>query len=219
MGTVMYTNVIDAFSFLTLGITFLIICTRKLNDIVMLLAVQAILLAGLTTVVAFASGITHIYFAAVATLLVKGVLVPAVLLYILKKIEVVPKVESFIGIRAGIMIGLVLVMISFYVAGPDLISGSPFTHNGVPISVSLVLLGLFIMISRKKALMQVVGLITMENGLFLLPVSTTYGMPLMVELGIFFDLLVGVIIMGVLAFRINQTFDTINTDKLNKLKG
>lgn len=215
----MYTQLIDALSFATLAVTFLILCCHRLKDIVLLLTVQAVMLAGVSAVVASVSGIMHVYFAAGITLVVKGILIPAVLLYILKKIVVAPKVESFFSMRASLVISLILVIISYYVAGPDLISEGPLTKNGLPISVSLALIGLFIMVSRKKALMQVIGLITMENGLYLMTVSATYGMPLMVEIGIFFDLLVGVIIMGVLAYRINQTFDTINTDKLNNLKG
>lgn len=214
-----HSQLIDVLSFMTLAVTFSILCSRKLGNIFLLLSVQAILLSGISGIVAFASNITHVYFAAAITLFVKGLLVPAVLFYTLRKIVVVPKVESFLSTRTGIVIGIILVIISFYVTEPDLIAGNPLTKNGLPIAISLVLIGLFLMISRKKALMQVVGLITMENGLYLMTVSTTYGMPLMVELGIFFDLLVGVIIMGVLTYRINQTFDTINTEKLNNLKG
>lgn len=219
MAPSMYIQLIDTLSFAVLAITCVVLCCRRLSDIVLLLTVQAVLLAGISGVVAYVSGITHVYFAAGITVLVKGILVPVVLFHILKKIVVLPKVESFFSMRTSIVISLILVIISFYVAGPDLIADSPLTKNGLPVSISLVLIGLFIMVSRKKALMQVVGLITMENGLYLMTVSTTYGMPLMVEIGIFFDLLVGVIIMGILAYRINQTFDTINTDKLNNLKG
>lgn len=215
----MYTQLIDVLSFAALAVTFFILCCRRLSDIVLLLAVQAMVLAGVSAVVASYSGIAHVYFAAGITLFVKGILIPLVLLSILKKIAVIPKVESFFSMRTSIVISIILIIISFYVAGPDLITDSPLTKNGLPVSVSMVLIGLFIMVSRKKALMQVVGLITMENGLYLMTVSTTYGMPLMVEIGMFFDLLVGVIIMGVLTYRINQTFDTINTDKLNNLKG
>jgi hydrogenase-4 component E len=85
--------------------------------------------------------------------------------------------------------------------------------------MSLVSIGLFIMISRKKALMQMLGILIMENGLFLGAISLTYGMPLLVELGIFFDVLIGVLIMGILIFRINKTFESIDTDVLKTLIG
>lgn len=215
----MYSQLINVLSFITLALTFSIICSSRLRNIFLLLSVQAILLAGITGLVAYVSMITHIYFAAVITLFVKGLLVPAVLLYTLRKISVVNRVESFFSTRFNIVIAIILMIISFHVTEPDLISENPLAGSGLPIAISLVLIGLFLMISRKKALMQVVGIITMENGLYLMTVSTTYGMPLLVELGIFFDLLVGVIIMGILAYRINQTFDTINTAKLNNLKG
>ncbi len=215
----MYSQLIDVLSFVTLAITFSVICSRRLRNVFILLSLQAILLSGITGLVAFVSNIKHIYFAAAITLFVKGFLVPAVLLYTLRKISVINRVESFFSTRLNIVIAIILMIISFYVTEPDLLSQNPLARNSLPIAISLVLLGLFIMISRKKALMQVVGIITMENGLYLMTVSTTYGMPLLVELGMFFDLLVGVIIMGILAYRINKTFDTINTAKLNNLKG
>lgn len=214
-----YSQLIDALSFIALAVTFSIICSRSLRNTFLLLSVQAILLAGITGFVAYFSMMNHIYFAALITFFVKGFLVPGVLLFTLRKIAVVPKVEIFLNMRINIIIAIILMIISFYVVTPDLLLGNPLARNGLPIATSLVLLGLFIMISRKKALMQVVGLITMENGLYLMTVSTIYGMPLLVELGMFFDLLVGVIIMGILSYRINQTFDTINTAKLNKLRG
>jgi hydrogenase-4 component E len=74
------------------------------------------------------------------------------------------------------------------------------------------------MISRRKAITQIMGLMVMENGLFLAAIATSYGMPLIVELGVFFDVLVAVLIMGIFAFRINQTFDTVDTGILRRLR-
>ena len=79
--------------------------------------------------------------------------------------------------------------------------------------------GLGLMIVRKKALSQIAGLIIMENGVYLAALVATLGLPIAVELGVFFDLLVGVLLLGVFAYRINQTFDTINTDRLRALRG
>jgi hydrogenase-4 membrane subunit HyfE len=85
--------------------------------------------------------------------------------------------------------------------------------------VAMLLIGLLVMTTRKLALMQIAGFIIMENGLFLTGVGTTIGMPLVVELGIFLDMLIGVLIMGMLVFRINRNFDSINTEKLRNLRG
>jgi hydrogenase-4 component E len=82
-----------------------------------------------------------------------------------------------------------------------------------------MLISLFTMVTRKKALMQVIALVSMDNGLYLAGIIATLGLPLFVEIALFFDLLVGVIIMGVFAFRINQTFETVNTDRLRQLRG
>jgi hydrogenase-4 component E len=82
----------------------------------------------------------------------------------------------------------------------------------------MILIGLFIMMTRKKGVTQIVGLLTMENGLFLSGLSITYGMPLIVEVGIFFDILVAAMILGVFVYRINQTFETINVDALRSLR-
>jgi len=85
--------------------------------------------------------------------------------------------------------------------------------------MSLIFIGPFIMISRKTAMTQVLGILIMENGLFLGAIALTSGMPLIVEIGIFFDLLVAVLVMGIMVFRINKTFETIDTDALKTLMG
>ena len=82
----------------------------------------------------------------------------------------------------------------------------------------MMLIGLFIMMTRKKGVTQIIGLLTMENGLFLSGLAITYGMPLIVEVGIFFDIMVAAMILGVFVFRINQTFETINIDELRSLR-
>jgi hydrogenase-4 component E len=86
-------------------------------------------------------------------------------------------------------------------------------------AVALVLTGAFLMVSRRKALMQVIGLLVLENGIFLAALTTTFGMPLVIEIGIFFDLLMGVLMMGLFVFRIRDTFDHLDVSKLRRLRG
>jgi hydrogenase-4 component E len=83
----------------------------------------------------------------------------------------------------------------------------------------VVFIGMFMMISRRKAITQMVGLLMMENGLFLGIISTTYGMPLIVEIGIFFDVFMAVLIMGIFAYRINRSFETLDTTFMRRLRG
>lgn len=219
MSTLIATNIIDSLSVMMLISSFFVVANRRLSHIVPIISFQALLLSLISATVAYATRIEHIYVVALLTFLVKSLLVPVVLLYVLKKIVVLDKVEAICTAKVTILSCLLLVIVAFYVTEPIIKTAKVLTQNSLPVSISLILIGLFIMITRKKALMQVIGLITMENGLYLTAISTTYGMPLIVELGIFFDLLVGVIIMGILSYRINQAFDSINTDKLQKLKG
>ena len=85
--------------------------------------------------------------------------------------------------------------------------------------MSLFLIGFYMMITRRKAIMQVLALLSLENGLFLAAISLTYGMPLIVELGIFFDLLVAVMVIGILVYRIQETFESMDVSKLSRLRG
>ena len=86
-------------------------------------------------------------------------------------------------------------------------------------AVSLILTGAFLMVSRKKALMQMLGLLVLENGIFLAALITTFGMPLVIEIGIFFDILIGLLLMGIFTFRISDTFEHLDVSKLRRLRG
>ena len=85
--------------------------------------------------------------------------------------------------------------------------------------VALILTGAFLMVSRNKALMQMLGLLVLENGIFLAALTTTFGMPLVIEIGIFFDVLIGLLLMGIFTFRIRDTFDHLDVSKLRRLRG
>jgi hydrogenase-4 component E len=92
-------------------------------------------------------------------------------------------------------------------------------HNALAVAISLFLIGFFMMINRRKALTQVLALLSLENGLFLAAISLTYGMPLIVELGISFDVLVAVMVLGILVYRIRESFESMDVSKLRRLRG
>jgi len=92
-------------------------------------------------------------------------------------------------------------------------------HNTLAVAVSLFLIGFFMMLNRRKAVTQVLALLSLENGLFLAAISLTYGMPLVVELGVFFDLLVATMVLGILVYRIRETIDSMDVSKLRRLRG
>jgi hydrogenase-4 component E len=92
-------------------------------------------------------------------------------------------------------------------------------HNTLAVAISVFLIGFFMMINRRKALTQVLALLTLENGIFLAATCLTYGMPLIVELGVFFDVLVAVLVLGILVYRIRESFESMDVSKLRRLRG
>jgi len=198
--------------------TFMMLGSTRLYSCVRAFGIQSFLLACVAGIVAISTGKIDIYIVAILTLLIKAAIIPYIFIYIIREIKVKREVELYVSVSLSLIIGGVLVVISYYLIRSINIM-SELSSLSLSASMSLVSIGLFIMISRKKAIMQMLGILIMENGLFLGAISLTYGMPLLVELGIFFDVLIGVLIMGILIFRINKTFESIDTDMLKTLIG
>jgi hydrogenase-4 component E len=200
-------------------LSLMIVGQSRIGASIRLYTFQSTNLALLCFAVGYFEQEFSLYWVGLLTLVIKVVLIPTVLLYIVNKIKVAREVEQLIGAPSSLIISAALIGLSYYTTHPILKDLSVITKDCLPVSIALVLIGLLIMIGRKKAVMQIVGLLIMENGIFLAALATTLGMPLAVELGIFFDLLVGALIMGILVYHINQTFETIDVDKLTRLKG
>lgn len=132
--------------------------------------------------------------------------------------KVTHDVEPLISNSLSLIIsGIIIAIVYSAISKGVFVTG--FSENTLQISIAVILISLFIMISRKKAITQVIGLLFMENGLFLAGFSLTYGMPLIIEVGIFFDMLMGVIILGIFTVQIKKIFASTDLDKLTKLKG
>ena len=200
---------------------FLIVSSRSLVFYVRLFALQSFLLGLVAFMVVVGYGETHILIAAILTIAVKAVVIPASLSKIIDKIKVHKEIDFNINITTSLLICALLVILADSVGRPILeaqrLSGLPVSRV-LPASIAMIMIGMFIMIARKQAVSQIIGLLTMENGLFLSGLSITYGMPMIVEIGIFFDIFVAVLILGVFVYRINQTFDTINIDTIRRLR-
>jgi hydrogenase-4 component E len=200
---------------------FLIVSSRSLAFYVRLFALQSFLLGLVAFMVVIGYGEYHILIAAVLTILVKAVLIPAALSKIIDRIKVHKEIDFNINITTSLLVCALLVILADSVGRPILeaqrLGGLPVSRV-LPASIAMIMIGMFIMIARKQAVSQIIGLLTMENGLFLSGLSITYGMPLIVEIGIFFDIFLAVLILGVFVFRINQTFDTINIDTIRRLR-
>ncbi len=176
------------------------------------------LLSSLIAVVAVVVGEGHLYIAALLTLTTKGILIPLFLRRIVRQMRVTHEVVPYISNSVSLAISGILVAV-VYASLREGIFVTGFSRNVLQISLAVILISLFIMITRKKALTLVVGLLFMENGLFLAGFALTFGMPTIIELGVLFDMLMGVIILGIFAVQIKRAFASADLDKLTVLKG
>ncbi|MBU7006518.1 NADH-quinone oxidoreductase subunit K [Phosphitispora fastidiosa] len=203
----------------TIATSFMVVGGRRLDTAIKVAVAQAVLLAGVTATLGWATGNKEIYIAALLTVVVKAVIIPYILRKVVGRVVACREVKSYINVKMSFVICAGLIIIAYSVTGRIMGPNAGIISEALPAAISLILIGLFVMITRKLAVMQIMGLIIMENGIFLAGVGTTHGMPLVVELGIFLDVLIGVLIMGILAFRINRSFDTIDTENLKNLRG
>jgi hydrogenase-4 component E len=114
---------------------------------------------------------------------------------------------------------VVIMIVVSYAAVRSYAFGIRVPEDALAAAVSLILTGAFLMVSRRKALMQMLGLLVLENGIFLAALTTTFGMPLIIEMGILFDVLIGLLLMGIFAFRIRDTFEHLDVSRLRRLRG
>jgi hydrogenase-4 component E len=211
-------QLVDLCSALLLLTCFGIVAQRRLSACVDLFALQSGFLALTATVVAFLTGIHHIYVAAALTVVIKIVVIPRILKQVIERLNVTRELVMNVNIPAGLLICGGLVMLAFSISQPIIPLGFLLTRDSLAIALAIVLIGFFTMIARKKAVTQVIGFLVMENGLFLGATAAAYGMPLIVELGVFFDVLVGALIIGIYTHRLQDAFDTVDTSKLTTLK-
>jgi hydrogenase-4 component E len=215
---------IEAFSiidFISVGILLTAVTLNAFKSIesyVKSYTINSWLLSALIAVVAVVVGETHLYVAAFLTLATKGVLIPLFLRRIVHHMRVTHEVQPYISNTLSLVGSAILVAV-VYASLKEGIFVTGFSKNVLQISIAVILISLFIMITRKKALTMVIGLLFMENGLFLAGFSLTFGMPTMIELGVLFDMLMGVIILGIFAIQIKRAFATTDLDKLSVLKG
>jgi len=204
---------------LMLVVQLLLIAQRMLLTSIRLFAIQSLLLATIAAVVAYYHNASHVYAVAVLTLVGKVILLPWLLKRLVHRIQIHQEIEPVLNAPSSMLICGGLTLLGYVVARP-FTSLERLGNNTLASALTLLLTGFFLMINRRTALTQVLALLTVENGVMLAAVAlTTYGMPLVVELGIFFDVLVAVMVLGILAYRIRENFASMDTSKLNQLKG
>lgn len=202
-----------------LVLQLLMVVQRMLLTTIRLFALQSLLLAAIATIIAFSHNAGHVYWVAGLTLVGKVFYLPWLLNRLVRRIQIHQEIEPLLNSTSSMLLCGGLTVLGYIVARP-FTSLVQLGSNTLGIAITLLLTGFFLMFNRRKAITQVLALLSIENGVMLAAVAlTTYGMPLVVELGIFFDVMVAVMVLGILVYRIRETFASMDVSKLSQLKG
>ena len=211
-------QIINLLAAVLLLLSFAMLAQRRILSLIDLFAAQGFVLTLSTAFVAWATGQTHLWWSAGLTLLLKVLLLPWILHRLIRRLNVMWDVETLINIPTTMLFGLLLVILAFNLAQPVSALAGTITKGTLGIALAAVLLAFLMMITRSKAVPQVIGFLAMENSLFFAATAATYGMPMVVELGVALDVLVAALILGIFLFEIRERFDSVDTRHLEKLK-
>jgi hydrogenase-4 component E len=211
-------QLINLFAAVLLLLSFALLAQRRVLSLIHLFTLQGITLVASTSMMAYFTQQPHLYYSAALTFVLKVLVIPWLLHRLLKRLNVRWDVESLLNVPITMLLGIVLVIFAFNLAAPISSLSASVARGTLGIALACVLLSFLMMITRTKAIAQVIGFLAMENALFFAATSATYGMPMVVELGIALDVLIGMVILGVFMFQIREQFDSLDIRKLERLK-
>jgi hydrogenase-4 membrane subunit HyfE len=198
---------------------YLMVGQRALVVAIRLYGVQSLLLGAVGVAMGLADHRPHLLVTAALTVVLKAALIPWFLLRVIDRVGIRREIEPFVNVPASLLLCLGLTVVGYRVSLGTAGASQGVPHQVVGVALSMVLMGLFLMVTRRKALTQILALLTIENAVFLVAVGATSGMPLIVELGISFDVILAVLVLGVLVNRIVDRFESMDTSRLSNLRG
>jgi hydrogenase-4 component E len=201
-----------------LVLSFLLLYQDRVTAVLNVFALQAIALALSVAWQSFAQDAPHLIVTALVALVVKGFIIPAALHRIVRRLGIHREVEQVIGGGPTMLTGLGLVALSILLVQPVGESAGTIVREDLAFALAVVLLGLLMMITRRNAVTQIVGFMSLENGL-VLAATGAKGMPLVVEFSVAFSILIAFIVFGVFVFRIRERFDTVDVSALDSFRG
>ena len=199
-------------------VSFLLLYQDRMFALLNFFAIHACVLAFSVGWQAYLQRAPHLFITALIALLFKGMIIPVALHRIVVRLGIHRTIETVVSIGPTMLFGIALVGLSIVVMLPVTQSAGAFVREDLAFALSVVLLGFLMMITRKHAVTQIIGFLAMENGLLFAATSATYGMPLVVELGVALDLLIAAFIFGMFFFHISTTFDSLDVDQMARLK-
>ena len=201
-----------------LVLSFLLLYQDRITAVLNVFALQAIALALSVAWQAVAQSAPHLIITALVALVVKGFIVPAALHRIVRKLGIHREIEQVLGGGPTMLTGLGLVALSILLVQPVGETAGTIVREDLAFALAVVLLGLLMMITRRNAVTQIVGFMSLENGL-VLAATGAKGMPLVVEFSVAFSILIAFIVFGVFVFRIRERFDTVDVSALDTFRG
>jgi hydrogenase-4 component E len=199
-------------------LSFFLLYQTRILGVVNLYAAQAMVLTAAAFWQGWVQSDRDLYFAGIITLLAKVIAIPMLLRRVIHKLEIHREIETTLGIFASMIIGLALVVLAVLAVLPATTGALSLVREDMAMALSVVLLGLLTMITRRNALTQAVGFLSIENGLILAALGAV-GMPMIVELSVAVLVLVAAIIFGVFVFRIRERFESLDITALDRITG
>ena len=211
-------QVINLCAAIMLLLGFAMLSQRRVLTLINLFMMQGMVLFVLTLIVALTTDQSHLLWSAGLTLILKVFALPYILHRLIRRLSVKWDIETLLNIPTIMLIGIALVVIAFNVAQPISQLSGTITRATIGIALACVLLAFLMLITRSKAVPQVIAFLAMENALFFAATSATYGMPMVVELGIALDVMVGMVILGVFFFQIREQFDSLDIRHMERIR-
>jgi hydrogenase-4 component E len=211
-------KVLSSFSVFLFLTILLLVVARRISTVILLFSVQSAIIAAEVLATGFRERLTEAYVVGALVLLIKVVLIPHAFFRLVDRLKTPRDVKASTTPAQSVFIAAAMIYLS-YAAVQSYGQSVRVPEDPLAAAVALILTGAFLMVSRNKALMQMLGLLVLENGIYLAALTTTFGMPLIIEIGIFFDILMGLLLMGIFTFRIRDTFDHLDVSKLRRLRG
>jgi hydrogenase-4 component E len=198
--------------------SFMLLYQDRLYALLNIFALHALVLALSVAWQAFIQGAPHLYVTAIIALVFKAIVIPVALHRIIQRLGIHRQVETVIGIGLTMLAGMGLVALSTAVMLQVTPEADPLAREDLAFALSVVLLGLLLMVTRRNAVSQVVGFMSLENGL-VLAATGAKGMPLVVEISVAFSILIAFVVIGIFLFRIRERFDTVDVHALDRHRG
>ncbi|MEY4100478.1 MAG: hypothetical protein RL300_1649 [Pseudomonadota bacterium] len=211
-------QLINLLATLILLLSFAMISQRRIVSLINLFMMQGLALVVTSFLLGYVTKQHDLYVSGALTLVLKVIVIPWLLHRMIRKLNVRWDIETLLNVPTTMLVGIGLVIFSFSLALPVSRLSSSLAGGSLGIALSCVMLSFLMLITRSKAVPQVIGFLSMENGLIFAATAVTSGMPMIVEFGIALDVLVGVLILGVFMFQIREKFDTLDIHHLEKLK-